>query len=73
MSLEEAANNIRINVVIPATILTPALERDLSAEAIAARKMQVLLGRLSWPGEQADGLRRRHAGRGAVHGSKTGW
>lgn len=54
MALEWAVDDIRVNVVIPGTILSPALERDLSPEAIATRKVQVPLGRLSWPSEQAD-------------------
>jgi 3-oxoacyl-[acyl-carrier protein] reductase len=54
MALEWAVDGIRVNVVIPGTILTPALERDLSPEAIATRKRQVPLGRLSYASEQAD-------------------
>jgi NAD(P)-dependent dehydrogenase (short-subunit alcohol dehydrogenase family) len=54
MALEWAVDNIRVNVVIPGTIITPALTRDLSAEAIATRKKQIPLGRLSLPSEQAD-------------------
>ncbi|PRX10762.1 UNVERIFIED_ORG: 3-oxoacyl-[acyl-carrier protein] reductase [Martelella mediterranea] len=54
MALEWAPDNIRVNVVIPGTIITPAMTRDLSAEAIETRKQQIPLGRLSEPGEQAD-------------------
>jgi 3-oxoacyl-[acyl-carrier protein] reductase len=54
MALEWAVDGIRVNVVVPGTILTPALERDLSPVAIETRKRQVPLGRLSYPSEQAD-------------------
>jgi NAD(P)-dependent dehydrogenase (short-subunit alcohol dehydrogenase family) len=54
MALEWAVEGIRVNVVVPGTILTPALERDLSPVAIETRKRQVPLGRLSHPSEQAD-------------------
>jgi NAD(P)-dependent dehydrogenase (short-subunit alcohol dehydrogenase family) len=54
MALEWAIDGIRVNVVIPGTIMTPALARDLSPEAIATRIRQVPLGRLSYPSEQAD-------------------
>lgn len=54
MALEWAVDNVRVNVVIPGTIVTPALTRDLSQEAIETRKKQVPLGRLSYPSEQAD-------------------
>ena len=54
MALEWAVDGVRVNVVIPGTIMTPALTRDLSPEAIALRKLQVPLGRLSYPSEQAD-------------------
>jgi 3-oxoacyl-[acyl-carrier protein] reductase len=53
MALEWAVDGIRVNVVIPGTIETPALAA-LSAEAITTRKKQVPLGRLSDPSEQAD-------------------
>jgi NAD(P)-dependent dehydrogenase (short-subunit alcohol dehydrogenase family) len=54
MALEWAVEGIRVNVVVPGTIQTPALERDLSPVAIETRKRQVPLGRLSHPSEQAD-------------------
>ncbi len=54
MALEWAVDGIRVNVVIPGTILSPALVRDLSPQAIETRKAQVPLGRLSQPSEQAD-------------------
>lgn len=54
MALEWAVDNIRVNVVIPGTITTPALVRDLSPEAIETRKKQIPLGRLSEASEQAD-------------------
>jgi NAD(P)-dependent dehydrogenase (short-subunit alcohol dehydrogenase family) len=54
MALEWAIDGIRVNVVVPGTILTPALARDLSPEAIVTRTRQVPLGRLSLPSEQAD-------------------
>lgn len=56
MALEWAVDGIRVNVVIPGTILTPALARDLSPEAIETRKGQIPLGRLSLPSEQADAV-----------------
>lgn len=54
MALEWAVDGIRVNVVVPGTILTPALERDLTPVAVETRKRQVPLGRLSYPSEQAD-------------------
>ncbi len=54
MALEWAVDGIRVNVVIPGTIMTPALARDLSPKAIETRVGQVPLGRLSYPSEQAD-------------------
>lgn len=54
MALEWAVDNIRVNVVIPGTIQSPGMERDISAEAVATRKAQIPLGRLSWASEQAD-------------------
>ena len=54
MALEWAVDGIRVNVVVPGTILTPALARDLTPVAIETRTRQVPLGRLSFPSEQAD-------------------
>lgn len=54
MALEWAVDNIRVNVVIPGTILTPALDRDLSDVAKETRKKQIPLGRMSYASEQAD-------------------
>jgi 3-oxoacyl-[acyl-carrier protein] reductase len=41
-------------VVIPGTIVTPAMRRELSPKAIRTRISQLRLGRLSHPSEQAD-------------------
>lgn len=54
MALEWAVDGIRVNVVIPGTIITPAMTRDISPKAIQTRIGQVPLGRLSLPSEQAD-------------------
>ncbi|WP_175839153.1 SDR family NAD(P)-dependent oxidoreductase [Burkholderia anthina] len=54
MAMEWAVDNIRVNVVIPGSIMTPAMVRDVSPVGIAARKKQIPLGRLSEASEQAD-------------------
>lgn len=54
MALEWAVDDVRVNVVIPGTIVTPAMVRDISPIAIETRIKQVPLGRLSHPSEQAD-------------------
>jgi NAD(P)-dependent dehydrogenase (short-subunit alcohol dehydrogenase family) len=54
MALEWAVDGIRVNVVVPGTILTPGMERSLTPLAIETRKRQIPLGRLSDPSEQAD-------------------
>lgn len=53
MALEWAIHGIRVNVVVPGTVDTPAV-RQLSEEARATRKNQIPFGRLSHPSEQAD-------------------
>ena len=53
MALEWAIHGIRVNVVVPGTVDTPAV-RQLSDEAIATRKDQIPFGRLSHASEQGD-------------------
>jgi 3-oxoacyl-[acyl-carrier protein] reductase len=52
MALEWAVDGIRVNVVVPGTILTA--DQNLTEVAMATRREQIPLGRLSYPSEQAD-------------------